>query len=218
MPAEWVVAGQVLVTALAAAIVLLLILGRSRTVSEGREFAVSETLALVNRTLPYLRRGLSRRTAPDLASAIHTYLSSSAVGIVGGREILAHVGAGADHHQVGHEPRTTLARQVLRTGRPVVARTREAVGCTRPDCQLTAAVAAPLAMQSTVLGCLQVYFPPGQPLSASKVKMVTALAQLMSLEMELAELDAKTERLAKAELKVLQAQISPHFIDRKSVV
>ena len=30
--------------------------------------------------------------------------------------------------------------------------------------------------------------------------------------MELAELDRKTEQLAKAELAALQAQISPHFI------
>lgn len=212
MQTEWVVGGQVAVTALAAGIVLYLIVRRSRTVSEGREYAVSETLALVNRTLPYLRRGLSRRTAPELASAIHAYLSSSAVAIVSGREILAHIGAGGDHHQVGREPLTSLARQVLLTGRPVVARTREAVGCPRPECPLAAAVAAPLTMQGKAVGCLQVYLPLGQPLSASKVRMVTALAQLMSVEMELADLDAKTERLAKAELKVLQAQISPHFI------
>lgn len=212
MQTEWVVGAQVAVTALAAWIVLYLIVRRSRTVSEGREYAVSETLALVNRTLPYLRRGLSRRTAPELASAIHAYLTPSAVAIVTGREILAHIGAGSDHHQVGQEPLTSLARQVLRTGRPVVARTREAVGCPRPACPLAAAVAAPLTMSGKAVGCLQVYVPFGQPLSASKVKMVTALAQLMSVEMELAELDAKTERLAKAELKVLQAQISPHFI------
>lgn len=212
MQTEWVVGAQVVVTALAAGIVLYLIVRRSRTVSEGREDAVSETLALVNRTLPYLRRGLSRRTAPELASAIHAYLTSSAVAIVSGREILAYIGAGSDHHQVGQEPLTSLARQVLLTGRPVVARTHEAVGCPRPACPLAAAVAAPLTMQGKAVGCLQVYLPFGQPLSASKVKMVTALAQLMSVEMELADLDAKTERLAKAELKVLQAQISPHFI------
>jgi two-component system LytT family sensor kinase len=34
----------------------------------------------------------------------------------------------------------------------------------------------------------------------------------MSRQMELAELDRKTERLAKAELAALQAQISPHFV------
>ena len=38
------------------------------------------------------------------------------------------------------------------------------------------------------------------------------MAQLMSLQMELAELDRKSERLAKAELAALQAQISPHFV------
>jgi len=212
MEAEIVITLQIAITAIAAGTVMYLIVRRSRTASEGREFAVSETLSLVNQTLPYLRRGLSRRTAPEVAAAIHGYLGSSAVGIVSGREILAHVGEGSDHHQAGSEPLTTLARQVVRTGRPTVARTHGAVGCPRPACPLSAAVAAPLTLQGKVVGCLQVYVRFGQPLSASKVKMVTALAQLMSVEMELAELDAKTERLAKAELKVLQAQISPHFI------
>src|SRR5205085_1630492 len=38
------------------------------------------------------------------------------------------------------------------------------------------------------------------------------LAQHMGLQIELAELDRKTEQLAKAELAALQAQISPHFV------
>ena len=204
--------GQLVFTAVAAALVVHLVLTRGRTVSEGREHAIFESLALANRTLPFLRQGLNRATAARTAAAIHDVLRPAAVGIVGGRQILAHVGAGADHHEAGKEPATALTREVLRTGRPMVARSHDAIGCARPGCPLASAVAAPLTLRRQVAGALTIYFAEGQPLTAGKIKMVRAMAQLMSLQIELAELDRKAERLAKAELAALQAQISPHFV------
>ncbi len=203
--------GQAVFTAVAALLVLYLLLTRGRTASEGREIAIFETLALANRTLPYLRQGLNQRTATKTAEVIYEVLQPAAVAIVASK-ILAHVGAAGDHHQAGEEPLTRLSRDVLRTGRPAVARTPEAVGCARENCPLASAVAAPLTLRRQVVGCLQIYFAEGQPLTAGKIKMVRAMAQLMSRQMELAELDRKSERLAKAELAALQAQISPHFV------
>ncbi|HZU06333.1 MAG TPA: histidine kinase [Chloroflexota bacterium] len=204
--------GQLVFTAVATAVVLYLVLTRGRTVREGREQAICESLALANRTLPYLRQGLNRMTAKKAAAVIHEFLQPAAVAIVSGRKILAHVGAGADHHEEGQEPLTTLSRELLRTGRPLVARSRAAIGCSQAGCPLETAVAAPLTLRRQVAGGLVVYFGLSQPLTAGKVKMVRAMAQLMSLQMELAELDRQTERLAKAELAALQAQISPHFV------
>jgi two-component system, LytTR family, sensor histidine kinase LytS len=138
--------GQLVFTAVAAALVVHLVLTRGRTVSEGREHAIFESLALANRTLPFLRQGLNRATAARTAAAIHDVLRPAAVSISGRRQILAHVGAGADHHEEGRELLTTLTREVLRTGRPIVARTHDAIGCARPSCPLASAVAArPLA-------------------------------------------------------------------------
>src|SRR5262249_35461303 len=168
--------------------------------------------SLVTRTLPRLGRGLDPRTAAKAADVIQEYIRPAAVGIVGGRTVLAHAGAGADHHQIEREPVTKLAREVLRSGRPSVARSRDAIGCPQPDCPLAAAVAAPLPLRRQIAGCLVIYFDESQPLTAGSVRMVSAMAQLMSLQIALAELDRKTERLAKAELAALQAQISPHFV------
>ncbi len=114
--------GQAVFTAVAAGLVLYLVLTRGRTVSEGREYALYESLSLANRTLPYLRQGLNRATAARTAAVIQEVLQPAAVAIVGGRQILAHVGAGADHHEEGAEPLTHVAREVLRTGRPTAAR------------------------------------------------------------------------------------------------
>lgn len=206
------IAAQVLLTGLGSALVLYFVLRRFRTVSEGREHAVTETLALANRTLPYLRRGLDLRTAPRVAATLQEYLRATAVAIVSGERILAHSGAGADHHEPGGEPITRISKEVLATGRPRVARYRAEIGCPHAGCPLASAVAAPLTERRQVVGCLQVYFPDELEITASKIRMVSGIAQLVSLQMELAGLDQKTERLAKAELAALQAQISPHFV------
>jgi two-component system LytT family sensor kinase len=67
-------------------------------------------------------------------------------------------------------------------------------------------------MQRKVVGCLKIYYKYNQQPRPGQIRVVVGLAQLMSTQMELAELDHKTERLAKAELQALQAQISPHFL------
>jgi LytS/YehU family sensor histidine kinase len=128
------------------------------------------------------------------------------------QEVVAFVGAGADHHQPGRGPPTRVAREALRTGRPTVGRSAQEVGCSTEGCPLRTAVVAPLRTRDRVVGALEVCYPAQEPLSAARVRAVTELARLMSLQIELAELDRKTEQLARAQLAALQAQISPHFV------
>jgi two-component system LytT family sensor kinase len=86
------------------------------------------------------------------------------------------------------------------------------VGCEQDGCPLGAAIVAPLRTRRGTLGCLKLYYFDRAAVTPGKIRIISALARLMSLQMELAELDRKTEQLAKAELAALQAQISPHFI------
>src|ERR687884_805012 len=93
--------GQAVFTAVAALLVLYLLLTRGRTVSEGREHAIFESLALANRTLPFLRQGLNRATAARTAAAINDVLRPPALAIVGGRHSPAHPGARPGHPEGG---------------------------------------------------------------------------------------------------------------------
>jgi two-component system LytT family sensor kinase len=201
---------QALFTVAVALVAYYLARQRVKTVSERREEAMFASLQLANRTLPHLRRGLNLETGQRTAEILFRYFEPAAVGIVAGHRVVGYVGAGADHHRDGPVPGVIEA--VLASGRPSVARSPEEIGCARDDCRLGSAVVAPLRSRSGLYGALAVYYQVGQPLSAGRVKVITVLAQLMSVQMELAELDRKTEQLAKAELAALQAQISPHFV------
>jgi two-component system LytT family sensor kinase len=55
-------------------------------------------------------------------------------------------------------------------------------------------------------------FARGRRLTPDDTRTVAEAASLVSAHLELAELEIQTERLARAELKALRAQISPHFI------
>lgn len=203
---------QVVLTLLVGGVAWYLASQRYKTVRQGREEAMFESLQLANKTLPYLRRGLNEQTAQRTAQLIYDYFRPGAVSITTQHQVVAFVGAGSDHHQAGKEPTTRLAREALRTGRPVVGRTWAETGCPRAECPLQSAIAAPLRTRERVFGVLKVLYPVEDPLTAGRVRVITALAQLMSVQIELAELDRKTEQLAKAELAALQAQISPHFV------
>jgi LytS/YehU family sensor histidine kinase len=204
--------GQLVFTAVGAALVWYLAYRRGRSFSEGREQAMFDALQLTNRTLPYLRQGLNRHTAAKAAEVIYNSFHPAAVAIVGGERIVSFIGAGADHHLVGAEYRTKLTSEALRTGRTKVARTYREVACERNTCPLGGAIVAPLRTHRRTLGCLKVYYFDGATITPGKIRIISALARLMSVQMELADLDRKTEQLAKAELAALQAQISPHFI------
>jgi LytS/YehU family sensor histidine kinase len=61
-------------------------------------------LELLAATLPELRRGLTERAARTVAYELFEKLGCGAVAVTDTRRVLAHVGAGSDHHAAGDQP------------------------------------------------------------------------------------------------------------------
>ena len=81
-----------------------------------------------------------------------------------------------------------------------------------PTCPLRSAVLAPLIVQGKRGGTLIAFYRTvGNP-SQSELRVVQEAASLVSAQVELSVLAEQEERLARAELRALRAQISPHFI------
>ncbi|MEI7553702.1 histidine kinase [Candidatus Chlorohelix sp.] len=205
---------QVVITALVGFIVALLVIRRNKTFGQGREEATFQTLHLAHRTLPFLRQGLNKTTAEKTAEIIYRYMQAEAISISNGDEILSYIGVGNNHHSQSTTHNLQVNREVIKTGRTRVAHGKSDIGCKFPlwDCHLISSVSAPLKIQKNTVGVLTLLYSDNPSLTAGKIKIATGLAQLMSTQMELSELDRKTERLAKAELQALQSQISPHFV------
>ena len=209
-----VIVAQLVFTLVVGSLVAVLVIRRNKTFGQGKEEATFLTLNLANRTLPYLRQGLNQATAEKAAEYIYRYTQASAVSMSTGDAILAFIGAGQNHHSTTNPLNLQVSKEVMKTGRTRVANGKGEIGCSHmlTGCPLLSVVSAPLKIQKKTVGCLSLYYSDNPALTAGKIKIATGLAQLMSTQMELSELDRKTERLAKAELQALQSQISPHFV------
>src|SRR6202020_3028748 len=81
-----------------------------------------------------------------------------------------------------------------------------------PSCPLRSAVLPPLLVQGRRAGTLIAFYRrPGRP-PASEMRVVMEAASLVSAQLELSVVADQEERLARAELRALRAEISPHFI------
>ncbi|WP_369404494.1 GAF domain-containing sensor histidine kinase [Salidesulfovibrio brasiliensis] len=132
--------------------------------------------------------------------------------ITDAKNVLAHVGAGADHHLAGREIRTSATREVLRTGRAVFLHSAEAIGCNHDDCPMTSGVIVPLMKNDEIIGTLKFYGSAKTPLNGTLFEVAKGLGNLFSTQLELEDIQINEQMLAHAEIRRLQAQINPHFL------
>ena len=179
-----------------------------------REAAVQSQLALriAEKTLPILRQGFSHSTALQTCEIILAETQLDAVAMASCKEIMAHVGEGADHHLAGSPAQTNLTTTVLATGIQLEAATAEEIECQHKGCGLQSAIIVPLCSGKQLLGVLKLYKKTSHSITSVERQLAEGLAKHFSTQFELAEKDTKEQLLARAELKALQAQINPHFM------
>jgi two-component system LytT family sensor kinase len=151
-----------------------------------------------------LRTGLTPSSAERSVRHVATLLGCPAVALTDTANALAWHGRGQAHADlVG-----PVTERCVEDGATAVRDHRD-FACGAPGCTLRQAVIAPLTVEDTVVGTLQAFTPNA---SAGLVRATDDVAQWVSGQLELAELDvARTSRM-EAEVRALRAQISPHFI------
>lgn len=174
--------------------------------------AADMALAIASRTLPHLRQGLNRVSAQATARIIAEITGIDAVSITSCTEILGFVGLGDDHHRPGTPILTQATKRALATGDIVVAQNRQERGCRYADCQLQSCVVAPLTQNGAVVGAVKLSHAQPNSVTAMDIKLADGLAHLLSVQLELAEMDAQVKMRQKAEFRALQSQINPHFL------
>ncbi|MCM3573599.1 MULTISPECIES: sensor histidine kinase [Mesobacillus] len=170
-----------------------------------------KTLRIADQTLAYLRKGINQDSARAVCQILHTEVQTSAVAITNQSEILAHIGLADDHHRSTSPIQTQITRDVLKSGKLVVAND-ETIHCREQNCPLGAAVIAPLKLRDETIGTLKFYFRSEKEITNVVIELISGLSNLLSNQLEIAEAEKAYQLAKEAEVKALQAQISPHFL------
>nr|WP_245694074.1 histidine kinase [Actinopolyspora mzabensis] len=198
---------RTVLTVIAALAVLgmFVMLCRSRRVSTSKEDATLAALHNVTSAAPHLRRGLDQESADETAPHLRALLSCLAVGIVDPEGTLLAWDGGANHH---YRDTTESIERALRTGKSEYVDHSDIV-CDERPCLMRHVVIVPLEVEGLSRGAL-VLITAGE--RSRLIRAATEVAEHVTSQLRLAELQVSQQKLAEAEVRALRAQISPHFV------
>ncbi|WNC16990.1 LytS/YhcK type 5TM receptor domain-containing protein [Brevibacillus brevis] len=179
---------------------------RSAAMEAERAFTIAE------RILPHLQRGLTPQTAQAAALLLQREVKAAAVAVTDREQLLAHVGAGAEHHVPGQAIEGELDKRALFSGVIEKGMTPEALGCRQKNCILQSAILVPIREGGSVVGLIKLYFRRPQQIGKVQEALAKGLSNLISNQLTLTLTEKMKGLMKDAELRMLQAQIHPHFL------
>jgi two-component system LytT family sensor kinase len=200
------VAVVAVLAALAAAVVAVLRVRARRGVSTAMQRATYDVLHTAALAGDPLRAGLTPATAAKAIRPLRRLVGSAGLTISDGERCLAFDGAGGHHS----DQLSAAAHRALSSHRSVVLNAKD-LPCERVDCAVRGAVVAPLSGPDGRAAVALIAVADDQP-APGLVQATLEAARWAGSQVALAELDSSRERLARAEVRALRAQISPHFI------
>jgi len=208
--------GLPMITANSAGAALFMTALRERYNLYDRVGAVSSAKALriAERTLGPLTKGFSAEAAQEMAGIIQEETGVGAVAITDAERVLAFVGVGSDHHRPGTPIASPLTRRAIAAREVVFADgVREPYACTlAPRCPLASAVVVPLEVGGAVVGTVQLFETRARRFRSVNRSLGEGLADLLSEQLLRAKYQEQKSLLVVAELKLVQAQVNPHFL------
>ena len=179
---------------------------------EMESIQAQNVLTIATQTVGHFRAGLNMASAKKTAEIIYSRLSVAAVTITDNHIVLAHVGAGNDHHLAGEKIRTVATRNVLLSGSSIFHTSQKHIGCNVSTCPFNSAIIVPLKKKKHIIGTLKLYGSKDIALDKIKLKIAQGLTELFSNQFELEDIQTKETLLTRTKIRHLQAQINPHFL------
>ncbi|MEN6319473.1 MAG: sensor histidine kinase [Syntrophaceae bacterium] len=181
---------------------------RVAAISSAKAFKIAE------RTLNFLNRGFNQETAVDLAKIIHEETGVGAVAITDKEKVMAFIGFGSDHHKTGSSIVSPLTKAAIAENKVIFADgERERYTCPLSKaCPLNSVLVVPLHIDNDVIGTIKLYEPKNKRFLNMNKALGEGITNLLSNQLLLSRYERQKNLLTQTELKLLQAQINPHFL------
>lgn len=171
-------------------------------------------LTIADRSVGILSNGFNTENAEKIARIIYEETKVGAVAITDQEKILAFVGIGDDHHKQNTPISSQSTLDSMEKNDIIYLD-----GAERPyqcsiakDCKLGSALIIPLRAGKEVIGTIKLYEPKRKLFSTANMSMAEGIAQLLSSQILYGDYQQQQALLAQAEIKLLHAQVNPHFL------
>lgn len=174
----------------------------------------AKAMKMAEKTLAILARGFSSETAREVATVLRDETGVGAVAITDRHKVLAFVGVGHDHHQVGQKISSSQTLKAIRENRIVYADGGEKKWqCNLSEsCPLGAVLVVPLRVDNELIGTINLFEPKNKLFLVTNRTLGEGITKLLSDQILYARYIEQKNMLTQAELKLVQAQINPHFL------
>lgn len=181
---------------------------RAATVFSSRAFNIAE------RSLSLLTKGFNQATADEMAQIIREETGVSAVAITDTEKVLSFVGVGSEHHLPDTPISSALTKQVIKEKKVAFADgTQDRYACSlSATCPLNSVLVVPLMVDDTVIGTIKLYEARNKRFLNMNKSLGEGIARLLSSQLLVSQYQQQKNLLVTTELKLLQAQVNPHFL------
>ncbi|GAB4562508.1 MAG: sensor histidine kinase [Geothermobacteraceae bacterium] len=174
----------------------------------------AKALKVADSTLDILTKGFNEKTAAEMVEIIRRETGVGAVAITDRTRILAFSGMGDDHHRPGLEIVSPHTLRALEEKQVVYADgVKEPFNCARSaTCPLGSALVAPLVVDQEAVGTIILFEPQNRLFLNLNRSLGEGIASLLSQHLLRARYEEQKSLLTQSELKLVQAQVNPHFL------
>jgi two-component system LytT family sensor kinase len=206
---------MVLTNSFGAALFMRLILDRREMLEKYSIAFSAKALRIAERSVGVLMQGFNEHNCSRMAQIIQEETGVGAVAITDCEKLLGFVGVGADHHLPGTPISSPHTFYAIAHNEVVYAD-----GATIPyacsvnkDCKLGSSLVIPLRGEGNrVFGTIKLYEPKRKFFSSLNRTLGEGIARLLSNQVLAGTIEEQKQLLAQSEIKLLQAQINPHFL------
>jgi LytS/YehU family sensor histidine kinase len=172
----------------------------------------NKIFAITKETVSHLRHGLAAESASAVAKILARLTDAAVVAITDTNTVLACEGD-LDIGYVACGPIITeKTKEAIASGSVKIISGSDEIGCPSKSCFLKSGIIVPLHLKNAVCGTLKFYYKDDKGISNEKVAFAKGIANLLSTQLELSEIEYQTTLAFKSQLKALQTQINPHFL------
>lgn len=175
----------------------------------------SRALKIAQRSVGILSQGFNQENSKQIARIVYEETGVGAVSITDRDKILAFIGIGDDHHLPGTPISSKHTKQAIDNCELVYADGYEVPYCCSlyDKCKLGSALVIPLiGGNHEVIGTIKLYEPKHKLFSTINLTLGEGIAKLLSNQILTGRYNRQQTLLTQAELRLLQAQVNPHFL------